>query len=234
VTAPAQRNRQRMRRLGLGHSVEPRAVRQYRSLWELLVWAYRDQRAHWYLARPCDWFLWAVEESAGLDDLPRPPVHVDAAIIHAAVLDLGAEAAELVVFCARQGEPPEPCTTAPVPYPVTPDRRCDRWRRAQIGGRIIDVKISVAETVAVTEPRVEYAGRRGKRLTVVGTAARPVDVEYCPLDWQPDPSFVRAVNHQYRVWLDAMRTLHRTLTEVRMREHVLKCKPTEVDNDWLP
>lgn len=234
MTAPAQRSRRMARRTGFSTHATTATIRAHRSLWELLVWAYRDQRAHWYLARPADWFLWAVEESAGLDDLPRSPVHIDAAIVHAAVLELPAEVAEIVVFFARQGETPDPATVEPVPYPTIPDRRCDRWKRARIGGRIVDVKISVAETVAIEEPTVEFAGRRGKRLTVTGTTARPVDVEYCPLDWQPDPVWVRSVNHQYWLWRTGMKALHRLLNGVALREHVLKCDPAGLDNAWLP
>jgi hypothetical protein len=65
-------------------------VMDFDALFRLLVWVYRDQQAHRLLVRPADWFLWAVETSAGLDDLPRPCVAPEAATVHSAVLGLPA------------------------------------------------------------------------------------------------------------------------------------------------
>src|ERR1700742_2244157 len=100
---------------------DKRSSRGVRSLdlWELVCWTYRDQKAHLYLKTPGDWFDWMVDRQDINRELDtNVGVHYDAAMIHAAVIELGYTFAQLIIEHAENGERPEPSTAAPKPYPV--------------------------------------------------------------------------------------------------------------------
>lgn len=156
------------------------------TLWQLLQWTYRDQRAHRYLDCQAAWFEYLVRMAAPTDDTPRAPVHRDAALVHSEIVLLGLHG-ELLQRAALSGEVPARCTEQPMPERPAVDRRADRFKQITFQGRKIDVKVEVAERVAEVVPVYE---RRGRKLVQVGSEIIRHDVEYCPVDWFPDPSFV--------------------------------------------
>jgi hypothetical protein len=195
------------------------------SLWEILIWTYRDQMAHRYLRKPVDWFLWAIETSAQLDDMPRPMVHQDAAAIHASVMTLDQHSAELIVYFAAEALIPEAPVAIPRPYPTDVDRdrgRDDneRWAWATIRGKRVDYMVRVADRVTEVEPILEKVGRKTYRVVGHDTVTRPV--EYCPLTWQPDPAYVLAQATIHNEWLRAMRGLYAHAHEIRLTDRVIE------------
>ena len=195
---------------GVAHPTAAATRRRPRSLWALLVWTYRGQKAHRYLRTPKDWFLWALADAQLVEDMPRASVHGDAALIHAAVLELGQCTAELIAYFAAEGEQPEPPMAIPRPYPTEVDRSAGqghgvRWSWARIGGRRVDYLIRWTEQVA-TSP---------------SSGAAPDPVEFCPLTWEPDPDWVINQLVVYRDWLAAMHRLHADMASVTLREHLL-------------
>lgn len=91
-----------------------RPARRHVSLLELLIWTYRDQRAHHYLKDDVDFYLRECERQgievgayriAGKVVAERRPVHPDAVLVHAKVS--GLYAARLIIEYAELGEQPE-------------------------------------------------------------------------------------------------------------------------------
>jgi hypothetical protein len=100
----------------------------------------------------------------------------------------------------------------PVPLPTEPDRRCDRYWRATINGRLQDYKVCIVETVAQREAVTSTRWLRGRMRRIAGYVAKPVEVEVCPLDWQPDPIWCAAINQHYETWATGMETLQKRLS----------------------
>lgn len=190
------------------------------TLWEMLVWTYRDQKAHRLLDTPMAWWEWSVAEiDSDMVGISTPRVDIDAAILHAVVTELPTKQAYIIVHHAALAEKPEPCTAQPMPHPVTRIsavgvRRDDKWGRNVVDGRRVEHLVRLAEDAVEIVPVLE---RRGRRMVVVGTRVEKTPVEYCPLDWQPDRSYVEMVNATYAAWTEAMAELERRVRGVRFR-----------------
>jgi hypothetical protein len=192
------------------------------GLLDLLAWAYRDQKVHRYLRRPEDWFLFALDYSRELGaDAPRARVHRDAALVHAAVMELGTDAAHLIFQCAELGDWPERSTAAPMPYPTEPPNRKDYdYCIGAVGGRKQYVLLVTAEIVTEIEEEWARDGRT-KRMRLVAKRRVRHPVKYCPIDWRPDPSFVRMVNQIADRFDAAIAALRKTLAGVDLVAHVI-------------
>ena len=201
------------------------------DLWDFCVWAYRDQKAHYYLDDPEDWFAWAIDQTVHDDALfTRVPVHYDAAMLHAAVMDLGFLRANLIVQHAAAGNRPEISLAVPRAYPVPPDRSymrsvevnllAERASWSTIDGRRVDYLIREREKVVVSELR-EARVRRSTKRRRMEAVEKTLPVEFCPIDWDPDPAYVDLCNAVYREWVDALLQLYMRLDDVRLRRHQL-------------
>jgi len=166
------------------------------ELWEMLVWAYQAQQVHRYLRRPMQWFLWAIEEAELVEDAGSPPVHFDAAALHALVLELDREQAELITSHAALGMQPESSVIQPIPSYVSPDR--SKW--LDVGERIARAKCHGV--------RIEYLVR----------TVEP-EVEYCPLAWDIEPDYVISAIETYRAWVEAMTALYGLISSGCFRGH---------------
>lgn len=203
-------------------------ARRHVTVWQLLVWAYRDQRAggtygtaHLYDDEPHSCSTDGVAamlrlgevgcfvdggEWKGLSDRMHPDARtVGWAISHIAGTH-GLEVARLVAQHAAQGEMPERPTTAPAPFPMAADRQRDeRWGRSMIHGVRFDYRILVAERVADRTPRMEFRGRGRK--VCVGYDVVSAPVEYCPIEWWPSVAMVKhghAICDAFEMGLDAV------------------------------
>jgi hypothetical protein len=197
------------------------------TLWEAVIWTYRDQRAHHFLRRPMDWFLWAIADAGLIEDGPRRKVHPDAATLYGEVLELGQERAELIAYHADMAMQPEPPVTMPTPFPTTPDRagyslstKDQRWSWAVIDGARQDYLIITHETITLQDKVFERIGRKGMRDTG-RTTAKPFAVEYCPVAWLPDMAWVRNEAAMHRDWVLAMAALYDRLEAVRLKDHAI-------------
>ncbi|HWG06008.1 MAG TPA: hypothetical protein VG271_13425 [Beijerinckiaceae bacterium] len=184
------------------------------TLWQALVWVYRDQMAQRYLASPADWYLWQIATYGGLDDISRPTVHPDAAKLHAAVTAMPIEQAQLLVHFAEEQSQPHPPTVMPLPYPVRVHHGIglgdnERWGQMPTarGGRI-SYMIRWLEQVSWIEPIFK---RYGKKLKKVGGRREKHAVEFCPIDWQPGLAYVIANASTHARWVTAMRQLYANL-----------------------
>jgi hypothetical protein len=197
-------------------------TRRHVTLWELLVWVYRDQKAAMYLHRPQDWFIWALAYAELVEDMPRPTVHPDAAAVHALVLAMDQSDAELVAMCANLAERPELPDAIPYPFPVTPDRR-DRthgeWSWSVVNGRRVDYAVKVEEVIFEREPIIKRISRTKTR--IVGYRNRKTPVWYCPIDWVPHPVYLEMQMVMFANWTDAMIKLYAAVQQVALREHQL-------------
>lgn len=212
---------------GEGSAVRSRAVRHV-TLWGLLVWAYRDQRAHRYLRRPDQWFMWAIETAGVVDGMMSPAVHRDAAAVHAAVLELPKDLADRIVFAAAQADQPEAPVTAPEPAPVEADTNGTagdgRTRRGWgiRDGQRVDYLIRTHARLVEERPVIATVGRgRHRRQQIVGSELVQTPVEYCPLTWTPDPIWHAEEAWAHAEWLRAMRALWERRAGIELRDHVL-------------
>jgi hypothetical protein len=192
------------------------------TLWELLIWTYRDQKAAMYLHRPVDWFLWTLAYAGMVEDMPRPNVHHDAAMVHALVLEQPQHDAELLAMQAHDAERPELPTAEPRPFPVTPDRR-DRdhgeWSWGVVNGRRIDYAIKVEEVLFHREPVFKRVGRTKSR--IVGYRNRKVPIWYCPVDWVPSPLYLEMERARFANWTAAMLALFDQAKRLPLKDHAL-------------
>jgi hypothetical protein len=203
------------------------APKRHVDLWDLLVWAYRDQRVHQKLRNPVDWFLWALAHDTDLPDQARPIVHQDAAAVHAAVCALSQWDAELVVFHAAYAETPEPPTGEPKPLHLTADRKRDDygWFEDRDGFRVDYLIREELHTTTVPVYR-----RRGRKMVAAGTEVITDRAPYCPIRWEPDPVWVEMQAGTYVAWRLAMaRALHE-LRQLHLKDHAL----TGWDRSALP
>ena len=182
-------------------------ARRHVTLNELLFWVYGLQKAHRYLRREYDWFLWQTEQQ-GIEQAPqdRRPVHPDAALVHMAVmeevrgfrrrlrmaagvygqardalqLELNAanERAGLIVHFAELGERPERFTEIPRPYPTTPNRRFDDWAWAEIDGERVDY-VMLIDCFVTLEEEEWVTSRAGTERRGRAKLVK-VPVKYCP------------------------------------------------------
>lgn len=215
---------QRRNTAGTGDVAVLLPVRRRRevTLWAMLVWAYRDQLAHRYLRTAYSRFVQALAETELHDaDMPRPAVHRDAAALHAAVLELGDDAAQRIVHHAYLASAPELPTEAPVPLPTVIDRALgigpqERLCWAMIDGRRQDYLVRTVDRVSVPAPQSKRAQRAG-----IPAGIEQVDVEVCPLTWWPDPAFVRAEAEKHAAWVEAMHGLMARIEDVAFTGHAV-------------
>ncbi len=214
------------------------------SVEEFVTWAYRDQLVDRLSGRTLPGMERAGEEGEaratsrdGIAALQRiaalglripgggcwggsTDCHPDAEQLHDIVLDIGRErwlAAALILRFGQSGEPPPTTDQQPVPYPTEPDWERDRIGRAVIAGQTVCYRVAVAERVAERIPIIERRGR--SRRVIVGYRWESRDIEYCPLDWQPSPQWIEAVNGEHRAWRAAMDLLLARLGGVPFRSH---------------
>lgn len=221
--------------------IRPASARPRRrlSLWDLLVWAYRDQ------------LVGGVDGVEGLDDdapmrgcsgdgiavIERiahvgcridggawrrlnDRMHVDAVAVAEALRRLEQPIARLLAECARQGEQPEPPAAAPCPFPTVVDSRTEeRFGRAVIDGRRFEYRIKVAERVVDRTPRWEFRGR-GRRV-IVGYDLVPTDVLFCPLTWWPSAEMVAHQEAVRQAFDTGMEQLAAVMRGVALKDHVL-------------
>lgn len=185
------------------------------ELLELLIWTYRDQRAHRYLRREADWFRFMAAAAAEPDE-PRPPVHADAALVHANVLELGEHAARLVIAHAANAEVPVRCDEPTTCGPTIADRCRDRYGRALYQGELIDYRLAVAERIPMAVPIFE---RRGRKRVRTGERVEIAEVVYCPVVIEPPPEWREAVNALHGTWRAAIGNLARVLAATRLTAH---------------
>lgn len=199
-------------------------MKRQATLWQLCVWTYLRQRAHWHLRTEMDRFLWQWAIEGGDPDGPRPVVHHDAGLLHEVVRTLPAWAAERVVVAAATGERPLPPDTEPKSYPQAHDRFArgmegDRYSWADIEGSRTEYLIRAAEWVTETVPVYERRGR--KRLVQIGTESKSMPVEFCPLVWEPDPVMFALGHDIAGHWWAAMKALERAIVGITFREFTL-------------
>jgi hypothetical protein len=222
------------------------AAKRHLGIEELLVWTYRDQKAHRYLRREYDWFLWQSEQQ-GIEVAPTDhrPVHVDAAVVHAAVMEdvrqlrrklrqrfvpdreqlqLRLNAAEertgLVVHFAEIGDRPERSTAEPLPYPVEPSAAGrGEFCRATIDGERRDILLLTEEVILIEVEEWVPAGRKKMRRHLAQRSR--FEVQYCPIEWRPTPEWVDMTNHIADSWEAAIAAVNNRLAGVELRSHVL-------------
>jgi hypothetical protein len=185
-----------------------------------MVWAYAEQKVHRYLKYPADWFRWSYAvryEDEG--DVERPKVARDAALLHAAVLELDEDSAVLIMSMARDLVQPSPVRSAPVPYMTDPHFATGRspGERVVGGGSGPRYVVRLAEEVICMEPILERVGRRKSR--VVGHEPVKIAVEYCPLQWDPDPAWVVAAAEIHSRWYTAMHAVMAIVKETPFFDH---------------
>lgn len=207
------------------YSAPPRHV----TLWQILVWTYREQQAHRYLRSPFDWFIYELSAQEVIEDMPRPAVHADAAAVHRAVCDLGRDDRELVSFYAAIAEMPELPDGEPRPYPMTSEKvsgeDVDEWFawHEQADGRRLRYLVRVAERIQVRSVPIMRKTGKGKRgkMQVIGFKPVVEEVEFCPLSWEPDPVYLDCMRAIFADWLDAMVRLYAALDGVALKDHAL-------------
>lgn len=193
------------------------------SLWELLVWAYRLQKVRRYLRRPFDWIEFEIAAGNMLGDMTeRATVHRDAAIVHLAMTELAREdrqLAELLMDCAEDAQIPERSDAEPVPMPTEPAnfRECDCCRGMWQGKLVYAVVLTTEIAVEIEE---EWK-RRGRRMERVGETITRTPVQYCPIDWRPDPHFVAMCNHIADEFDRGMAALRRKLKDAALTAHAI-------------
>lgn len=211
--------------------------RRHLTLWEALVWVYCEQKAHLYLKHERDWVWWAWETAEMIEDMPRPLVHRDAATIHGAVVCMGW--GEILITYAAQAHRPMPSIAQPRPYPVIPSRARglrDGERRgwARFDGQRGDYLIATADVVRTQQPVYE---KQGKRWVRTGYTVARTPVEYCPLEWTPDPTLVYAQNEICATWRKGMMLLWDMLkgsTEWSLEDHELTGLGLDEEPQELP
>lgn len=196
----------------------PEQVR-YLDLWSLCVWAYRDQRVGRALAGTMAVFEWMIGEAEPeYIGTTTPRLHADAVAVHGAVVELGELAAQRIIEAAQTGTRPEPSAMTPVAYPMEPRYGGESgWFLRD--GRRVPYRIIVKERVTISEPVYRRRGRH--RMAHADEQLVTYPVEYCPLDWSPDPAYLDFSNDLYRQWVTAMAALATMLEGVQLRRHRL-------------
>lgn len=196
------------------------------TLWEMTVWTYRQQRAHRALRTPLQAFEWAHATVYGLTDpdLPRPTVHYDAAMVHAAVLELDERYRSAIIYPAADAQRPTIPTARPVPGPVEVDRSSrEHW--SVIDGQRTYYEVLPFRHVTETRQRLKRVGRK---LVPNGVdyVRVPVD-EYCPVRWSPDPAGHAAEVGAYGRWSAAMYSLSLSVGALELKRH-------RIDPEFIP
>lgn len=203
----------------MSHAQTARRARTV-SLLELLVWTYRDQRAHRYLRTAYDWFAYMIEADELFGpDTQRAAVDRDAATVHAVVCDLSSEDAQILVYYALIAEAPQLWDADIVPRarPVPVSRGFDDYGRAEIDGRLTDYKIGVSERMSERVPIMRRVSRR--RAVIVGYEVETIEVKYCPIVWEPSPELTIAYNGIVANWRAAMRRFAGGLSLAHLVSH---------------
>ena len=219
------------------------------DLWELLVWVYRDQLAHRLLANNVAWFEWGVAMS-GHVEAGRPSVHIDAAIVHAEVLQLPRMLQTLIIEAAEAADQPEYTTQVPRLVPVANADRSRGGARHAVEGEWVSTpmiyltaqekeKAKLANAaIRVTRGRQEWClivdprpvKRRRRDIQVEGREQLPpsghttgcaVWSAHCPLQLYPHPDYLDHVNRVFDTWHSTMRALAVTLMARPMANHLL-------------
>lgn len=201
------------------------------ALTGLLDWTYRRQRAHAIIRGPIDKFLWALDQQ-GMIDRPsdRRQLHIDAAIVHEAVMSLGIEDAALVIEMAATGMWPEPIEDVePRAYPLEPSDKFDDYGRGVRNGRHIVYLVRAAETVSIPQEEYRMAGRRKVKRAATITMAQ-VPVEYIPIRWEPELEWEQAQRARLDRWDACSRILDAALAAAPFTDHVLLANDNDAED----
>jgi hypothetical protein len=136
-------------------------------------------------------------DSAGSTRFAKNDVHPDAELLHDRVIELGPIDARLVVQFGHTGTFPEPMVSVARPRPLV--LRTDRQGKGRWHGEGCEFRLDVAEIVFVE--KIIYGCRE----------LVPVEVEFCPIEWWPDPAYVAAVNGIADYWERTMMKLRKDI-----------------------
>lgn len=194
------------------------------DLWDFVCWVYRDQKAHLYLREKANWFDWAIDMTTHGEIDVNVPVHYDAAMLHAAVIEMGFMPASLIVQQAMAGDRPEISSARPRPYPVKPSdgmlQADDRASWTSVENRRVNCIIRSEEKIQTTEIVQRRSKFKSKGHTTEERVAF-VPVEFCPVEWSPSPAFTEMVNSIYQEWAQAMILLMLKITDQRLKNHIV-------------
>lgn len=144
----------------------------------------------------------------------RNEVHPDAEALHDKVIELKPIDARLVVQFGHTGWFPEPMVSEPRPVPMSghgrgawEDEKRGRWRGEPMRYCIRRV---------VEKERVAAYDLKGRFLR---WDERPLFLEYCPIEYWPDPSFVTAANGMADYWERVMAVLRARVADVIFVAH---------------
>lgn len=154
-------------------------------------------------------------DCAGSNRFARNEVHPDAEKLHDLVLGLGAIDARLVIQFGHTGAHPETQESIPRPLPVL--MRGDRIGQGVWRGEATRYRIDVAEVMIERRPVYIDHGRKGVKLSHYETTR--TEVEFCPIEWWPDPAWVAAVNGVAEYWQRVTAKLKAAIGGVEFADH---------------
>lgn len=182
-----------------------------------------------------------LDPAAGGGGQGRRAVHHDAAVVHEAVMGLGEDLAHLVFYAAATGDFPERFDGGePRPAPIEAsgpddDYGVHEWRDQDGVLQRRYYVLRTAELVVLDEQEYRLDGRKKvkqgrprKRREDPGSESRParrrgnrVAVQYAPIAWNPDPSYIAMCNEVAERWETALAALGTALAGAGLRAHVL-------------
>lgn len=211
----------------MGTFTKPQA-RRHLTLWQLAVWAFRDQFA-WR-----DAGLWSGSPVRGSTDgcggIEELGVVVNGGEhkglgrgAHPDAIAIAVRTPVIVAEHARIADIPDWPQDPPRPFPTLADRRRDaKWCRGIYGGRLIDIRVEdYRERMRVPEVHVRLRKRRVRRVETARLVWQMVTVEFCPISWKPDASWVEFRQQVRQDWEDGMRDLWQAMQAIPLKEHVL-------------
>jgi hypothetical protein len=240
--------------MGLAGTASPGANTRHLTLWEFCIWAYRQQRVDLMTGRT----LHDVEAAAdgetrrgrSADGVAKmiaigevgadirgggswggsAECHPDAELLHDHVLALPWLDALGIMQFARTGEPPERYDVQPIPGPTVAETRADNYQRVHIAGRLVNVRIAVAERFREQVPLRDDKGRqlydrKHGELIAAFVPGPLTEALYCPLAWEPPLEMVDVTNGAYDHWMAGLERLADRLVGVAFKNHyVIECE----------
>jgi hypothetical protein len=224
-------------------------TRRTLTLWQMTVWAYRNQRVDRMAGRALNDGEAAADgerrqgrSGCGIATLidrgalgcrvdgtggswgGSAQCHPDAELLHDAVTEIGRVAwlaALSIIQHARDGEAPERDDRRPRPGPTAPDRKIDRYEWALIDGVRVDVKIVSLGRVTSRVPVLDRKGRQTYRWRRGVKEPQFEASEPEEILWCPLTWEPGSdeANRTYDRWMGALETLATALIGVRFRDH---------------
>jgi hypothetical protein len=165
--------------------------------------------------------------------------HKDAERLHDAVLALPAPFPSLIIGFGRTGWHPEPCEVFARPQRFLPnignrferpgDELVERRGMGYWQGEFVLYRIAAKESVVERVPIYAAAGRGRVKQVAVEEVRTPV--EFCPVEWWPDPAYVRAVNAIAESWARAIALLTAALAAVAFQDHEIAARDSPLRNE---